>query len=91
MGDGGSESRPRRIPVYAIIVTNRQQNPFYAPSGANDDFTVAVIHNGRRKDGSCYGSYTLHGTGNRTETGTGIGTIENSGSLSLSLCNVYWT
>ena len=31
------------------------------------------------------GSYTSHGIG----TGTRAGTIENNGSLSLSLCNVY--
>ena len=34
----------------------------------------------------CYGSHTLHRTRNETGTGTGIGTIENNGSLSLSLC-----
>ena len=34
-----------------------------------------------------YGSYTLHATG--TGTGTRSGTIENNGSLSLSLCSVY--
>ena len=36
-------------------------------------------------------SYTLHGT--RTGTGNGIGTVENNGSmfLSLSLCSVYIT
>ena len=35
------------------------------------------------------GSYTLHGTGNRT--GTGMDTIENNGVLYLSLSSVYST
>ena len=35
------------------------------------------------------GSYTLQKTGNGTGTMTGMGTIENSGSLSL--CSVYST
>ena len=38
-----------------------------------------------------YGSYTLHGTGTGTGTGKGMGTVENNGSLSLSLCSVYIT
>ena len=38
-----------------------------------------------------YGSDTLHGTGIGTGTGNRMGTIENNGSmyLSLSLCSVY--
>ena len=41
---------------------------------------------------SC-GSYTLHGAGAGTLTGTGaeMDTIETNGSLSLSLCSVYST
>ena len=43
---------------------------------------------GEGLEGGCEehnGSYPLHGTRNRTRTGNGMGTIENNGSLSLSL------
>ena len=43
----------------------------------------------QREFARCNGSYTLDGTGRGT--GNGIGTVENNGSLSLSLYSVYNT
>ena len=61
-----------------------------ARTGSDGSFTLHGTGTGHSLYRS-YGSYTLHRTVPEIGTGTGMGTIENSSFLPLSLCRVYST